>query len=305
MPSRLSKFLLLLLAMPLMAAEEGYVGSEVCKKCHSDVWLNFHRNAHFKSIASGKEAPERTGCEGCHGPGQAHIEAGGGKTTIPRAFSVMTPRQVIETCLACHGRDFARANIRRSEHTLHEVSCISCHSNHHPATAKNLLAKDQKELCYGCHDDVRAQFSMPFKHRVNEGLVQCTDCHNPHGTFAPAMGMGQRPRMVAQGLINEQPCLKCHVDKRGPFVFEHAPVRVGGCVNCHVPHGSTNAKLLVRPVAFTLCLECHTGSGDFGARGRGIVTQTNVHNMLDPKFQKCPICHVRLHGSNSDPAFFK
>ena len=51
-----------------------------------DVWLNFYKNPHYKSIASGKEPPERTGCEGCHGPGQAHVEARGGKATIPRRF---------------------------------------------------------------------------------------------------------------------------------------------------------------------------------------------------------------------------
>jgi|SRR5713226_2652921 len=283
----------------------GYVGSSVCKTCHADVWFNFYKNAHFKSIASGKETPGHTGCEGCHGPGKAHAGAGGGKATIPRAFSLMKPQEVIDACLECHGRDMARANIRRSEHTLNQVVCTSCHSNHHPGTAKNLLAKSQAELCYGCHLDVRAQFSMPFKHRVNEGLVQCTDCHNPHGTFAPTMLMSQRPRMVAQSLNNEQPCIKCHVDKRGPFVFEHAPVRVGGCVNCHTPHGSANAKLLVRPVVFTLCLECHTGAGDFGAQGKGVLLQGSNHNMLDPRFQKCVVCHVRIHGSNSDERFFK
>src|ERR1039457_4925677 len=69
----------------------GFVGSNTCKTCHADVWLNFYKNPHYRSIASGKEPPERTGCEGCHGPGKAHVEAGGGQTTIPRAFSLMPP----------------------------------------------------------------------------------------------------------------------------------------------------------------------------------------------------------------------
>src|SRR3989442_12867354 len=94
---------------------EGYVGSATCKTCHADVWFSFYKNAHFKSIASGKETPEHTGCEGCHGPGKAHVAAGGGKTTIPRAFSLMKPQEVIDTCLGCHSRDLARATIRRSE----------------------------------------------------------------------------------------------------------------------------------------------------------------------------------------------
>src|ERR1051325_10347453 len=190
----------------------GYVGSNTCRTCHSDVWFTFNRNPHFKSIASGKEPPERTGCEGCHGPGKAHVEARGGKTTIPHAFSLMTPKAVLEDCLGCHARDLNRANIRRSEHTLHDVACTSCHSIHHSPTQKYLLAKQQNELCYTCHATVRAQFSMPSKHRVNEGFIQCSDCHNPHGAFEATWRMSQRPRMVEQALNTEQPCLKCHVD---------------------------------------------------------------------------------------------
>src|SRR5438477_8315271 len=90
----------------------GYVGSEKCKTCHADIWFNFYKNPHFKSIASGKETPEHTGCEGCHGPAKAHVEARGGKTTIPRAFSLLNPKQVLDACLTCHARDLTRTNIR-------------------------------------------------------------------------------------------------------------------------------------------------------------------------------------------------
>jgi DmsE family decaheme c-type cytochrome len=287
------------------AATAGYVGSEVCKTCHADVWFNFYRNPHYKSIASGKEPPEKTGCEGCHGPGKAHVEARGGKTTIPRAFSLMKPERVLDACLECHSKDLTRANIRRSEHSMQGVACNNCHSIHKSPTPKFLLAKEQRELCYGCHAPVRAQFNMPVKHRVNEGFMQCTDCHNPHGTFNPTWRMGQRPRMTAQALDNEEPCLKCHADKRGPFAFEHAPVRVEGCETCHYPHGSTNTRLLRRPVVFTMCLECHNGADSFGPKNTGDPTQSSSHNMLDPRYQRCTVCHVRIHGSNSDPRFLR
>jgi DmsE family decaheme c-type cytochrome len=282
----------------------GFVGSDVCKSCHADIWLNFYKNAHYRSIASGKEPPERTGCEGCHGPGGAHVAARGGKTTIPRAFSLVTPKQAMDACLVCHASSFDKANIRRSEHTLNDVACTSCHSIHHSATPRYLLAKKQTDLCYGCHANVRGQFEMPSKHRVNEGFMNCSDCHNPHGSFAADWRMGSRPRMVSQALTNEQPCLKCHVDKRGPFVFEHPSVRVEGCTICHSPHGSTNARLLQRPVVFTLCLECHNGGGT-GTRNAGVDIQSSSHNLLDPKYQKCTTCHVRIHGSNSNFYFLR
>jgi DmsE family decaheme c-type cytochrome len=286
-------------------ALSGYLGSNVCKTCHPNVWLNFYKNPHYKSIASGKESPERTGCEGCHGPAKAHVQAGGGKTTIPNAFPLMTPTAVVDKCLDCHARDFSKANIRRSEHTLNEVPCTSCHSIHHSPTRKYLLADTQKDLCYGCHATVRAQFELPAKHRVNEGFMTCSDCHNPHGAFAPTWRMAQRPRMVEQALISLEPCLKCHQDKAGPHVYEHPPLRVEGCEICHMPHGSTNTRLLRRPVVFTLCLECHNGADSFGTRNNGIPIQSSIHNLLDPKFQPCTTCHVRIHGSNADPFFLR
>jgi DmsE family decaheme c-type cytochrome len=291
-------------ALPV-ASPGGYVGSNVCRVCHADVFLNFYKNPHFKSIASGKEPPDKTGCEGCHGPGQKHVEAGGGRTTIAHAFAVMTPKQVLDTCLGCHALDLNRANIRGSQHTLNAVACTSCHSIHHSPTAKYLLAKKQSELCYTCHATQRAQFSMPSKHRVNEGFMQCTDCHNPHGTFAPTWKMAQAPHMVDQAFNTEQPCLRCHMDKRGPFVYEHPPVRVEGCPICHNPHGSMNAKLLRRPVVFTLCLECHNGAPMFGTRNNGVDLQSSKHNLLDPRYQKCTTCHVAIHGSNADQFFLR
>ena len=283
----------------------GYVGSAVCKGCHPDVWLNFPKNPHFKSVASGTEAPEHTGCEGCHGPGAAHVKAGGGKTTIPHAFSLMGPAQILNDCLECHAKDISRANIRRSVHTSADVVCSSCHSIHKPQTPKFLLAKLQRDLCYQCHATVRAQFDMPVKHRVNEGIIQCSDCHNPHGTFATTWRTGVRPRMVDQTRTGDEACINCHRDKAGPFVFEHATLRVDGCESCHNPHGSTNSKLLRRPVVFTLCLECHNGAGNLGRTASGVLTQSNAHNMLDPRFQKCTTCHVRIHGSNADAYFLR
>src|SRR5262245_20065763 len=85
----------------------GYLGSEVCKTCHADIWFNFYKNPHYKSIAAGNVPPALTGCEGCHGPGQAHVKAGGGNTTIPRAFSLLPPIQILDTCLTCHAKDFS------------------------------------------------------------------------------------------------------------------------------------------------------------------------------------------------------
>ncbi|MEO8660980.1 MAG: DmsE family decaheme c-type cytochrome [Bryobacteraceae bacterium] len=282
----------------------GFVGSTVCKACHPDVSLNFYKNPHYRSVAAADQPPEKTGCESCHGPGKQHVEARGGKATIV-AFSQLGAKEVLDNCLRCHANTMSRANIRRSEHTSNDVVCNQCHSIHKPSSPKFLLARKQTELCESCHAPVRAQFNMPVKHRVHEGFMNCTDCHNPHGTNSPTWRMGVRPRLVGQSADGEEPCLRCHQDKRGPFAFEHPAVRVDGCESCHAPHGSTNARLLKRPVVFTLCLECHNGAGNFGRQGDGIVTQNASHNMADPRYRSCTTCHVRIHGSNASAQFLR
>lgn len=286
------------------APPPGYLGSQVCRTCHPDIYATFYRNPHAKSLADEKIKFEQKGCESCHGPGREHVAAKGDKTKIV-AFSNLSPKQTLDNCLSCHQSQISRANIRRSSHTTADVVCSNCHSIHKSPTPKHLLAKQQTDLCYQCHSNVRAQFSMPVKHRVNEGFMQCSDCHNPHGADALNTRMMARPRMLAHGLQNEEPCLKCHVDKRGPFVFEHAAVRVDGCGSCHAPHGSMNSRLLRRPQVFTLCLECHNGAGNFGRDGDGITLSSPTHSMTDVKYQNCTACHVRIHGSNTHSRFLR
>ena len=294
------------------AAESTYVGSAVCSSCHPQLTRPFNRNPHY--LLTTEQKPERNGCEGCHGPASEHVRirrAAAGQAPKEAdpifAFSVAHgskgAQMAIEKCLSCHAKDMSRSQIRRSEHTQASIACNRCHSIHSAVSPRSLLSKNQANLCYDCHPSVRAQFNMPFKHRVNEGFMTCTDCHNPHGSPAPVSRMGVRPRMVENTASGEQPCLRCHVDLRGPFLFEHAAVRVDGCESCHFPHGSTNARLLRRPVTYTLCLECHNGSGNFGRQGDGVALQSSSHNMADPRYRNCTTCHLRIHGSNADRLF--
>ncbi len=123
---------------------DNYVGSQVCQVWHPDLWHGFNRNPHFKSIALGKAPPEQTGCEGCHGPGEAHIKGMGDKSKIIR-FPFLEPNQVLDNCLTCHAKDLGKMHIRRSSHSTAEVSCISCHSIHGSNHIRYLLADEQRE----------------------------------------------------------------------------------------------------------------------------------------------------------------
>lgn len=260
-----------------------FVGSETCATCHEEAVKNFSTNPHTKlALAHGKNG---TTCEGCHGAGRAHVEGGGDKTKIFN-FNKATAKQGSERCLGCHAG--AHPNYDRSPHAKAGVGCTGCHSVHESKDGEHLLKASQPTLCFQCHADTKSAFNMPFHHKVNEGAVSCSDCHDPHGTF----GNNNLKSTADQNAI----CTKCHTETRGPFVFEHAAVKAEGCVGCHTPHGSQNARLLNMPNVNTLCNQCHSQ-----------VASATVHGMSagSSALTPCINCHTMIHGSNLNKAFIK
>jgi DmsE family decaheme c-type cytochrome len=260
-----------------------FVGSETCATCHADEASKFSTNPHSKlALLHGGTGAT---CESCHGPGRAHVESGGDATKILQ-LSKMTSKQVDATCLTCHAA--AHPNFERSPHAKAAVGCTSCHSVHKAAAETALLKVDQPKLCFTCHTDVKPAFNMPFHHKVNEGLLKCTDCHDPHGTFQN----NNLKTTADQNAI----CSRCHTETRGPFVFEHAAVKAEGCVGCHSPHGSQNARLLNVPYINQLCNQCHSPVS--GGTVHGI-------NAGSADVTPCISCHTMIHGSNVNPAFLR
>ena len=100
---------------------------------------------------------------------------------------------------------------------------------------------------------------------------------------------------------NEAGCYKCHGDKRGPFTFDHAPVRFEGCNTCHEPHGSANPRALIRHEVRLVCLECHANLPGPSAANRAMgVVPPAFHDLRSPQYQNCTICHQKVHGSYTD-----
>ena len=268
------------------ATTSNYVGAETCATCHQDQVKGFEGNPHAKLAL--EHGGKGVTCEGCHGPGKAHVDSGGDATKIFR-FTTATPKQVAERCLTCHVGD--HPNFERTAHGDALVGCTSCHSVHKPEAQTALLKASQPTLCYQCHTDIKAAFAEPFHHRVDEGLIKCTDCHDPHGTF--------QPQMLQLSATQDAICTKCHIDTVGPWVYEHPPIKTEGCTMCHFPHGSTNPRLLTRNNVNSLCLQCHSPSMNFTAPGT-----PSFHNQAN-QYQACTICHVQIHGSNASSIFFK
>ncbi len=266
-----------------------YVGTDTCKTCHEDQAKSYDKGPHWKTALDKRHGPEWQGCESCHGPGKAHSESGDPEKII--RFGGLSREESSKRCLSCHEFGEEHSNFLRSQHLKNNVGCVDCHSVHSPKVDRQLLKAAQPALCYTCHLEVKPDFSKPFHHRVNEGLMSCSNCHNQHGGFLP----GALRSTAAQ----DQACFTCHTDKAGPFAWEHIPVKTEGCVGCHTPHGSSNPRLLKRSNVNLLCLECHTLTIDASAPA-----VPSFHNEAT-KYQACTMCHTAIHGSNSDRVFFK
>jgi predicted CXXCH cytochrome family protein len=296
-----------------------YAGAERCRACHRAEYLEYQKTRH-----AAIQAPEGTvsGCETCHGPGKAHADAQaaarGDDAKIAAAAKLIysfkgNPKANAERCMQCHQSSREQKEFSHSTHSQHGVSCNNCHSMHLVEAGRNpnaeavgtaqanffsvpklpaetrwlhnsMLTKSQPDLCYGCHRNIEAQFALPTHHRVPEGNMKCTDCHNTHGT-------SNRATLRQSGW---ETCTQCHIEKRGPFVFEHSAVKVEGCIACHTPHGSVNRNLMQRREERFLCLQCHVdpfaaniphGRQSFQTRG------------------DCTRCHSSIHGSNFNEFF--
>jgi DmsE family decaheme c-type cytochrome len=265
------------------AARADFVGADTCASCHEEVSKGFATNPHAKmALMHGSTGIT---CENCHGAGSDHVAGGGDVTKIfnPAKHSA---KEVDEKCLSCHAG--AHPDFERSPHAKANVSCISCHSIHKSEDKAQLLKASQPTLCFQCHADQKSAFNMPFHHQVNEGLIKCSDCHDVHGTFEKS---NLRSRNDSN-LI----CTKCHTEMRGPFVYEHTPVKAEGCMGCHTPHGSQNARLLNMPSINNLCNQCHSPVAAATIHGQGAGSS---------ELAPCTSCHTYIHGSNMNVAFLR
>lgn len=280
----------LFLAVPAASAQakggaalpNGYVGSETCATCHEEVAKGFANNPHTRMAMM--HGSSGVTCENCHGAGKAHVDGGGDVTKIFNPAKHST-KEVDATCLGCHAG--AHPNFDRSPHAKANVGCISCHSIHQ-SKEEALLKAPQPTLCFQCHTDTKPAFGMPFHHKVNEGLIKCSDCHDVHGTF--------QPNNVKVTADQNAICTKCHSEVRGPFVYEHVPVKAEGCMACHTPHGSQNPRMLNMPSINLLCHTCHSQ-----------VAADTIHgiNAGSADSIPCTTCHTYIHGSNMHPAFLR
>jgi DmsE family decaheme c-type cytochrome len=266
-------------------------GADQCVMCHTDdniqmVLLTPHGNRTDSRAPFGEGQAQ---CEACHGPGGLHT--GRVKRGEPRPpmikFGSHKPTPVPEQnamCLGCH-QGHLGPNWQGSPHNSQDIACADCHQLHvsqDPMT----VPQDQPERCYACHTAQKAASFKPSSHPLRFGAMACSQCHNPHGSVADKLLVKENTNQL---------CYGCHADKRGPFLWEHAPVPED-CTNCHEPHGSVHpAMLKKRPPQ--LCQQCHSQAGHpSSAFTQAGVSQGTTSAMV--LAGSCMNCHTEVHGSN-------
>ena len=279
-------------AQPVPAPAEAYAGNEACRQCHKEEFRKFGTTKMGRRfLHQPQDQREALACENCHGPAAAHVDSGGKKNTGGLISFMKGDRTPVEQrtamCLSCHEKN-SRLFWEGSAHEARDVTCTNCHHVHENLSPRHQLAKaDEIQTCGQCHAEKRAQQLRLSRHPLLEGKMGCTSCHNPHGTVTP--------QLLKENSVNET-CYTCHAEKRGPFLWEHAPV-TESCTNCHQPHGS-NHEAMLKVTKPRLCQQCHIETRH--------PTRPYGNDPASKKFvlgRACNSCHVNIHGSNHPSGF--
>ncbi len=267
-----------------------------CLLCHKDYIKSFGKTKHAKVLVSrfGKKLGQT--CEKCHGPMSKHLEETGinknSQKTLGKVFKAkyvvsfkkISPKAKNAICLQCHEKS-TLMGWKGSAHEMMDVSCDSCHYvSKRKGKRKLLINEDPKKGCFQCHREKRAKLLRTSHMPMREGKMDCGSCHNAHG--------GAGPSLLKRSTTNET-CNICHQDKRGPLIWEHAPVRED-CSICHDSHGSNFRPLLKQKAPF-LCQQCHMDVFHVSSLyDRGSLNSRDTHIAG----KSCLNCHSLIHGSN-------
>ena len=293
-------------AAQTVPAESARSEDAECMTCHgagsSKPAVSISRTRH------GNKNDSRTpACRDCHGASENHIKAPSSAPDVAfgaKSKAVSNSEQRSAACLTCHeSKVLARANWAGSQHQTRGVACSDCHNVHAP-DQKVLSKATQAEVCFGCHKEQRAQMRRVSTHPLaTTALATLED-----GVLGlPQPARLDRAETLVKNSVNDT-CLTCHAEKRGPYLWEHAPV-ADDCTNCHTPHGSTTRRSSRRA--------CRSLSGLSQWRprragqqrrepGRRVVSRRSTARSSPgaaaPRAQMaaraCLNCHVLIHGSN-------
>lgn len=208
----------------------------MCADCHSTALAKHYDDLKDSFASTWQE--QNVGCQGCHGPGQAHVDWANQNPGASPAkglvvdFKALGSQGLVEQCAYCHSRRQGLGTGQLPGHPQLDQSL--------PATLRSGLYHEAGQI-----DGEVYEYGSFTQSRMYAAGVGCTDCHNPHTT---------KVRIEGNGL-----CLQCHntqpntarfaglqaKDYDSPAHHHHAAGSPGAqCVNCHMP---TSNYMVVDP----------------------------------------------------------
>jgi hypothetical protein len=197
-----------------------------CMFCHSSRSNPINESAgRFENVVFSEMA---IGCEKCHGPGAAHINAvASGATGKGGSFAIVNPAKLTpdlanNICMACHeigderilkpGKEYK--DIRPGEPLDNTLSIFMT-----PPTREAPPDKDHLQHYYS--------MTLSKCYRASGGRLSCITCHDPH--LEPA-------KEEAPAFFNKR-CMSCHTDESCtlPRKARQQSTPSDNCIGCHMP----------------------------------------------------------------------
>jgi hypothetical protein len=194
------------------------------------------------------------GCESCHGPGAAHIQAmaGGKLQTQAKAAPIdahivnparLTPDLADNICMGCHQNGDAR--VLKPGKTYQDFRPGSPLDD-----TVSILMVPPKPESPPTADHLEHYYSMTLSkcYRSSSGRLRCITCHDPH----------VEPSREEAPVYFAAKCLTCHTNQscKLPIATRMQQKPANNCIGCHMPkrdsqvisHSSaTNHRILARP----------------------------------------------------------
>lgn len=215
--------------------------------------------AYFDYDGDGKPDLMNIGCEMCHGPGSAHIVAGGNPAKIVNPANLGTD-QANEICGRCHNRVRSAPN-KTFGFAYHDDTNTEWRPGKAPLasyTVDNNSNWPDEETSY----EHNQHYSEMY--RSAHAKLRCTDCHDAHAQVNAPQIVTHRDAggiRIATRHDDNTLCLSCHAGK-GPFerisppmVAKYADnvVAIGAAVSAHSHHPYAPD----RAMGLSRCTTCH------------------------------------------------
>jgi predicted CXXCH cytochrome family protein len=238
---------------------------ELCGSCHEEQTRDLNTIpsvAQLKEkapqVAKGKylHKPLKEGkCIDCHNPHSSDYKF------------FLSAAKIGETCRGeCHKLN---ENVKNPHKPVADGECDLCH-NSHSSNYRYLLINNQRQLCFSCHEDTKADLDR-FKY-IHEPVaeLECGVCHESHGSDYFRLLVKQYPPefYAPFDISNYDLCFSCHqADKvlvketenltdfrngKTNLHYLHVNMSEKGrtCRTCHASHASNEPKQLRKEVPY-------------------------------------------------------